>query len=254
MPISADPPLLDVAGLIAGYGKLMVLHGIDLSVRSGEIVALLGPNGAGKTTLLRTISGLLPVSAGRIRFTGQDLRHAGARETARAGIAHVIEGHRIFTQQSVADNLLLAAYDLPRGERAARIEEALGYFPELAPKRRDRGASLSGGQQQMLAVAQGLVRRPRLLMLDEPSAGLSPVLVDRVLGVVTRLRGQGTAILLVEQLIDKALAVADRVIALAQGRVVLEAPADSADLARRLERAYFGEREAAAGEAAQSRQ
>ena len=243
MPISADPPLLDISGLSAGYGKLMVLHGIDLTVCAGEIVALVGPNGAGKTTLLRTISGLLPLSAGRVRFAGRDLRQAGARETARAGIAHVIEGHRIFTQQSVADNLLLAAYDLPRGERSARIEEALSYFPELAVKRRDRGASLSGGQQQMLAVAQGLVRRPRLLMLDEPSAGLSPVLVDRVLGVATRLRNQGTAILLVEQLIDKALAVADRVTALAQGRVALEAAADTADLARRLERAYFGERE-----------
>ena len=243
MPISADPPLLDISGLSAGYGKLMVLHGIELTVCAGEIVALVGPNGAGKTTLLRTISGLLPLSAGRVRFAGRDLRQAGARETARAGIAHVIEGHRIFTQQSVADNLLLAAYDLPRGERSARIEEALSYFPELAVKRRDRGASLSGGQQQMLAVAQGLVRRPRLLMLDEPSAGLSPVLVDRVLGVATRLRNQGTAILLVEQLIDKALAVADRVTALAQGRVALEAAADTADLARRLERAYFGERE-----------
>ena len=240
MPISADPPLLDVAGLIAGYGKLMVLHGIDLSVRSGEIVALLGPNGAGKTTLLRTISGLLPVSAGRIRFTGQDLRHAGARETARAGIAHVIEGHRIFTQQSVADNLLLAAYDLPRGERAARIEEALGYFPELAPKRRDRGASLSGGQQQMLAVAQGLVRRPRLLMLDVPSAGLSPVLVDRVLDVIGQLRQQGTAVLLVEQLLEKALAAADRVCALVQGQLVLDAPTSEKNLPQRLERAYFG--------------
>jgi len=243
VPISADPPLLDISGLSAGYGKLMVLHGIDLTVCAGEIVALVGPNGAGKTTLLRTISGLLPLSAGCVRFAGRDLRQAGARETARAGIAHVIEGHRIFTQQSVADNLLLAAYDLPRGERSARIEEALSYFPELAVKRRDRGASLSGGQQQMLAVAQGLVRRPRLLMLDEPSAGLSPVLVDRVLGVATRLRNQGTAILLVEQLIDKALAVADRVTALAQGRVALEAAADTADLARRLERAYFGERE-----------
>jgi len=243
VPISADPPLLDISGLSAGYGKLMVLHGIELTVCAGEIVALVGPNGAGKTTLLRTISGLLPLSAGRVRFAGRDLRQAGARETARAGIAHVIEGHRIFTQQSVADNLLLAAYDLPRGERSARIEEALSYFPELAVKRRDRGASLSGGQQQMLAVAQGLVRRPRLLMLDEPSAGLSPVLVDRVLGVATRLRNQGTAILLVEQLIDKALAVADRVTALAQGRVALEAAADTADLARRLERAYFGERE-----------
>jgi branched-chain amino acid transport system ATP-binding protein len=243
VPISADAPLLDVNGLASGYGKLRVLHGVDLTVRSGEIVALLGPNGAGKTTLLRAVSGLLPCDAGSVQFGGRALGNTGARETARAGIAHVIEGHRIFTQQTVADNLLLAAYDLPRGERASRIEEALSWFPEIAAKRHDRGSSLSGGQQQMLAVAQGLVRRPRLLMLDEPSAGLSPVLVDRVLGVVTRLRDTGTAVLLVEQLIEKAVAVADRVYALAQGLVVLEAPASTPDLAHQLERAYFGHQE-----------
>jgi len=154
---------------------------------------------------------------------------------------HVVEGHRVFTQISVADNLLLAGYDVPRPERAARIEEALAFFPEIAAKRHERGGALSGGQQQMLAVAQGLVRRPRLLMLDEPSAGLSPVLVDRVLGVVSELRTGGTAVLLVEQLIEKALAVSDRVYALAQGRVVLEAQASEPDLPRRLERAYFGQ-------------
>ena len=243
MPISADAPLLEVTGLASGYGKLMVLHGIDLTVARGEIVALLGPNGAGKTTLLRAISGLLLHDEGHVRFGGRDLRHADARETARAGIAHVIEGHRIFTQQTVADNLLLAAYDLPRGERSARIEEALSYFPEISAKRHDRGSALSGGQQQMLAVAQGLVRRPLLLMLDEPSAGLSPVLVDRVLGVLTRLRDSGTAVLLVEQLVEKAIAVADRVYALAQGKIVLQAPAGTPDLPHRLERAYFGDRE-----------
>jgi branched-chain amino acid transport system ATP-binding protein len=158
----------------------------------------------------------------------------------RAGLAHVIEGHRIFTQLSVTDNLFLAAYDLPRGERSARVEEALGLFPEIAAKRHDRGGALSGGQQQMLAVAQGLVRRPRLLMLDEPSAGLSPVLVDRVLSVAARLRETGAAVLLVEQLVEKALALADRVYALAGGRVVLVASASEPDLPRQLERAYFG--------------
>jgi branched-chain amino acid transport system ATP-binding protein len=232
--------LLDVNGLKTGYGKIVVLQGVDLNVRASEIVALLGPNGAGKTTLLRAISGLLPWSGGGVRFSNRDLRGVGPRETARAGLAHVIEGHRIFTQQTVTDNLLLAAYDLPRGERSARIEEALSYFPEIAAKRNDPGSALSGGQQQMLAVAQGLVRRPKLLMLDEPSAGLSPMLVDRVLAVVSRLRETGTAVLLVEQLIDKALAVADRVYALAQGNIVLEAPTSERDLPHRLERAYFG--------------
>nr|WP_255528933.1 ABC transporter ATP-binding protein [Roseomonas rosulenta] len=217
------------------------MHGVDLRIGAGEVVALLGPNGAGKTTLLRAISGLLPVTAGSVSFDGQDLSRASPREAARAGLVHVIEGHRVFTQISVADNLLLAGYDLPRGERAARIEEALSFFPEIAAKRHDRGGALSGGQQQMLAVAQGLVRRPRLLMLDEPSAGLSPVLVDRVLGVVSELRAKGTSVLLVEQLIEKTLAVSDRVYALAQGRIVLEAGAREDDLPHRLERAYFGE-------------
>jgi branched-chain amino acid transport system ATP-binding protein len=232
--------LLEVQGLQAGYGKIVVLHGVDLSVGKGEVVALLGPNGAGKTTLLRAVSGLLPWNAGRVRFNGADLAGVGPRGTIQAGLSHVVEGHRIFTQQSVTDNLLLAGYDLPHGERQARIEEALAFFPEIAAKRHERGSALSGGQQQMLAVAQGLVRRPRLLMLDEPSAGLSPVLVDRVLTVVERLRDSGTAVLLVEQLIDKALRTANRVIALAQGHVVLQAQTGDTDLTHRLELAYLG--------------
>jgi len=237
----APEPLLDVRGLGSGYGKIVVLHEVDLQVAAGEVVVLLGPNGAGKSTLLKAISGLLPWFEGGVRFAGQDMLGVGPRGSAQAGLVHVVEGHRVFTQISVHDNLLLAGYDLPRGERASRIEEALAYFPEIAAKRHERGGALSGGQQQMLAVAQGLVRRPRLLMLDEPSAGLSPVLVDRVLSVVRQLREGGTAVLLVEQLIEKSLAVADRVYALAQGRVVLQASTGEADLPHRLERAYFGE-------------
>ena len=240
MPTWADDPVLDVAGLQTGYGKIGVLHGVDIRVGRAEIVALLGPNGAGKTTLLRAVSGLLPPTAGAITFNGRNMRGADPRATVRAGLAHVIEGHRIFTQLSVTDNLLLAAYDLPRGERSARVEEVLGLFPEIAAKRHDRGGALSGGQQQMLAVAQGLVRRPRLLMLDEPSAGLSPLLVDRVLSVAARLRETGASVLLVEQLIEKALVLADRVYALARGRVVLAAATSEPDLPHRLERAYFG--------------
>src|SRR6201996_1364067 len=225
MPISAADPLLDIAGLSSGYGKIGVLRGIDLKVGAGEVVALLGPNGAGKTTLLRAVSGLLPWT-GHVRFGGRDLAGSSPRDTVKAGLAHVVEGHRVFTQLAVHDNLLLAAYDLPRGERTARVEEVLDLFPEIAEKRRERAAALSGGQQQMLAVAQGLVRRPRLLMLDEPSAGLSPVLVDRVFVVVRRLRETGTAVLLVEQLIEKALTLADRVYALARGAIALEARTD----------------------------
>jgi len=240
VPISAVEPLLAVKDLESGYGKIRVLHGVDVAIAAGEVVALLGPNGAGKTTLLRALSGLLPVNAGTARFDGRDITRITPREAAQAGLVHVIEGHRVFTQLSVTDNLLLAGYDVPRAERATRVEEALSYFPEIAEKRHERGGALSGGQQQMLTVAQGLVRRPRLLMLDEPSAGLSPVLVDRVLNVIGKLKQQGTAVLLVEQLIEKALAAADRVYALVQGKIALEAPTGGADLHKRLERAYFG--------------
>lgn len=238
MPISAPDPLLEVAGLSTGYGKIRVLSSVDVTIGAGEVVALLGPNGAGKTTLLRALSGLLPWT-GRVHFGGQDLAGFGPRDTVKCGLAHVVEGHRVFTQLSVLDNLLLSAYDMPRGERAARVEEVLALFPEIAAKRSERAAWLSGGQQQILAVAQGLVRRPRLLMLDEPSAGLSPVLVDRVFVVVQRLREAGTAVLLVEQLIEKALALADRVYALARGSIVLQAQTSEADLPHRLEQAYM---------------
>lgn len=240
MPISVADPLLKVHRLRAGYGKVQVLHDISIDIAPGEVLALLGPNGAGKTTLLRTVSGLITSESGSVVLDGHDITRASPRAIARSGLSHVIEGHRVFTQLSVNDNLLLAAYDVPRRERQARVEEALAYFPEIAAKAQDRAGSLSGGQAQMLTVAQGLVRRPKLLMLDEPSAGLSPVLVDRVLAVVSELRAKNTAVLLVEQLIEKALGVADRVIALAQGRVVLEADTHEADLPHRLERAYFG--------------
>ena len=239
MPISAPEPLLQVSGLSAGYGKIIVLEGVDLTIGAGEIVALLGPNGAGKTTLLKAVSGLLP-RTGKVQFGGRDISTASPRETVDAGLVHVVEGHRVFTSLTVFDNLLLAGYGLERTARAAQVDEALSFFPEIAAKRADKAGSLSGGQQQMLAVAQGLVRRPRLLMLDEPSAGLSPVLVDRVLSAAARLRDAGTAILLVEQLIEKALALADRVYALARGSIVLEAATSEADLPARLERAYFG--------------
>ncbi len=239
MPTSAADSLLEIRGLATGYGKISVLSGIDLTVGAGEIVALLGPNGAGKSTLLKAISGLLP-RTGTIHFGGQDMSRAGPQDAVKAGLVHVVEGHRVFTQLSVTDNLMLAGYGMTAADRTRRVEEALGYFPEIAEKRHDKAVTLSGGQQQMLAVAQGLVRRPRLLMLDEPSAGLSPVLVDRVLTTAGQLREAGTAVLLVEQLIDKALKLADRVYALARGSIVLEASTKEADLHKRLERAYFG--------------
>ncbi len=240
MPISGREPLLQVSGLSAGYGKIGVLNGIDLTVGKGEIVALLGPNGAGKSTLLKAVSGLLP-RTGKVTFAGRDMSTTSPRDAVNAGLVHVVEGHRVFTQLTVHENVMLAGYGMARRELAGRVEEALAFFPEIAEKRNDRAVTLSGGQQQMLAVTQGLVRHPKLLMLDEPSAGLSPVLVDRVLAAAARLRDAGTAVLLVEQLIEKALNLADRVYALARGTIVLEATTDEPDLPNRLEHAYFGQ-------------
>ncbi len=240
MPTSAREPLLTVKGLSSGYGKIGVLNNVDIVVYPGEIVAMLGPNGAGKTTLLKAVSGLLPW-AGEVTFAGKSMAGASPRDAVNAGLVHVVEGHRIFTQLTVEDNVLLASYGMPSAQGRKQVEEALDFFPEIKAKRRDRAVTLSGGQQQMLAVTQGLVRKPRLLMLDEPSAGLSPVLVDRVLAAAAQLRSTGTAILLVEQLIEKSLAVADRVYALTRGTVMLQASANEPGLPARLERIYFGQ-------------
>lgn len=239
MSTLASNELLKLCDLKAGYGNITVIDGINLKISAGEFVALLGPNGAGKTTLLRAISGLIPCT-GTIDFGGQRLKNGVPFDAVKNGISHVIEGHRIFTQISIQDNLMLAGYSLPRNERLRRVEEALLYFPELAEKRHALGGALSGGQQQMLAVAQGLVQRPKLLMLDEPSAGLSPILVDRVLSVARRLCDLGMAILLVEQLITKTLAVADRVVAFSQGQIAFEGKASDPEIPSRLEAVYFG--------------
>ena len=217
MPISAAEPLLAVKGLRAGYGKIGVLHGVDLTIGRARWSRCSARTAPARPRCCARYPDCCRGRPARCVRRRRDLRGVGPRETARRGLVHVIEGHRVFTQLSVTDNLLLAGYDMPRAERVARVDEALAFFPEIAAKRHDRGGALSGGQQQMLAVAQGLVRRPRLLMLDEPSAGLSPVLVDRVLAVARQLRDNGTAILLVEQLIEKALALADRVCALRTG-------------------------------------
>lgn len=242
MPTSARDPLLAVKGLSAGYGKIGVLSGVDIVVYPGEIVAMLGPNGAGKTTLLKAVSGLLPWT-GQVTFAGKSMAGTSPRDAVNAGLVHVVEGHRIFTQLTVEDNVLLASYGMPSAQGRKQVEEALDFFPEIKAKRHDRAVTLSGGQQQMLAVTQGLVRKPKLLMLDEPSAGLSPVLVDRVLAAAAQLRATGTAVLLVEQLIEKSLAVADRVYALTRGSVTLEASAKESGLPAKLERMYFGQKD-----------
>lgn len=252
MPISEPERgdrLLVVEGLSAGYGSLRVLSHLDIEVRSNEVVAMVGPNGAGKSTLLCAISGLIPRTGGQIRFGGRTVGSASTRERGRMGLVHVIEGHRVLSALTVDENLLLAAMDLAPAERSRRIDQVYDLFPEIAAKRGLKAGTLSGGQQQMLVVGQGIVRRPKLLMLDEPSAGLAPVLIDRVLEVVAGLPAAGTSVLLVEQAVEKALRVAHRVYALAHGKVVLSTDAATARQPGVLEQAYFGHAKETSGNA-----
>ncbi len=243
MPISAperDVALLTVTNLSAGYGAIRVLQQVGLSVGAGEVVALVGPNGAGKSTLLKALSGMIPKTGGRVILGGQDVTRFTTQACGRLGLVHVIEGHRVLPSLTVEENLLLAALDRPASARRSRAEEAYRLFPEIAEKRGLRAGTLSGGQQQMLVIAQGIVRQPRLLLLDEPSAGLAPVLISRVLEVVAALRTKGTAVLLVEQAVEKALQIADRVYAMVHGQIVLDTDAPSARAPGVLERAYLG--------------
>ncbi len=241
--------LLSVQDLTVGYGHVGVLEHVSLEVAPGTIVALVGSNGAGKSTTLRAISGLLRPAAGRILLDGRDIGGQRPDRIVAAGVLHVAEGRRLFRQQTVMDNLELGLYrsSVPRPAEAERYQRIFELFPALAERRRDRAGVLSGGQQQMLAIAQALIREPRLLMLDEPSLGLAPVLVDEVLAVIAKMRDAGTAVLLVEQMVERALEVADRGYVLQNGRIIGEGtPAELArgDLIRR---AYVGatpEREA----------
>lgn len=236
-------PLLELKHVSSAYGSVEALRGVSLKVDAGEVVTLLGANGAGKSTTLRTISGLIRPTAGEVWFDGQRIDTISAEQIVRLGLSHVPEGRRIFPGLTVRENIMLGSTSrgrLPKRELEEGVEQMFAIFPDIKRFENALGWTLSGGQQQMLAVAQGLVRRPRMLMLDEPSAGLSPVLVDRVLAAAGQLRDTGTAILLVEQLIEKALNLADRVYALARGSIVLEAPANEPDLPSKLERAYFG--------------
>jgi branched-chain amino acid transport system ATP-binding protein len=245
-------PVITVRKLNAGYGKVHVLRDVDLELRPGEFVSLLGPNGAGKSTLLSAISSVIPRRSGRVALGGRDMSGAGARKMSRAGLAHVLEGHRIFHQLSILDNLLLAGFDLPRAERLAAVEHALSVFPDIESKRHLLGGSLSGGQQQMLAVAQAIVRKPKVLMVDEPSAGLSPRMTDIVISAIKQLALAGGAILLVEQAVEKAIAASDRVYAMSRGRIVLDLPKTDPELGRQVESLYLGGERPAASASAKS--
>ncbi len=214
--------LLEVEGLDVAYGKAQVVHGTGLYVAEREFVALLGRNGAGKSTTLHAISGLIAKRGGKVRFAGQDITNATPRDIVRAGLVQVLEGHRVFHPLTVEDNLLIGTYArAPRGDRS-KLGAMYDLFPELAERRHQPASRLSGGQQQILAVAQGIIAEPRLLLLDEPSGGLAPLVIDRILDVAKALVRDGMSILLVEQLVEKALAHADRCYLMATGRIVHE--------------------------------
>jgi branched-chain amino acid transport system ATP-binding protein len=214
-------PLLEVQGLRAGYGRLPVIFGIDLTVAEGEIVALLGLNGAGKTTTLRAISGMIPVLGGRVTFGGEDVTGQPAERIARRGLLHVPEGRGIFPNLRVDESLRLAAAlaKLDSAEATRRVDEAFETFPSLDRRRTQAAGTLSGGEQQMLALARALIWRPRLLMVDEMSQGLAPAIVDRLFEIVGTFRDNGTALILVEQFVTRALAVADRAYVVEKGEI-----------------------------------
>jgi branched-chain amino acid transport system ATP-binding protein len=211
--------MLRVEGLRSAYGRIEAVKGVDLDVARGEIVALVGANGAGKTTLLRAISGVQPITAGRILHDGEPIEALAAHARVARGIAQVPEGRQVFAPLSVEDNLRLGAFRRGRSETDATLAEVFALFPVLAEKRALPAGGLSGGQQQMLAIGRALMSRPRLLLLDEPSMGLAPLLVDQILASVVRLREGGMTVLLVEQNASAALAVADRGYVLETGRI-----------------------------------
>ena len=232
--------MLEVRGLVAGYGAFEVLRGVDLDVGEGEIVAVLGANGAGKTTLNRVLSGLIAPRAGSVRFRGEDITGTDHVRIVRAGLIHVPEGRRIFPNLSVRDNLLLGGYTRGRRERAASLEHVLATFPRLRERLGQLAGSMSGGEQQMLAIGRGLMGRPRLLILDEPSLGLSPILTDELFGLIGRLHAEGLATLLVEQNVVQALAIAGRAYVIENGLVALSGPAAALAEDARLKSAYLG--------------
>jgi branched-chain amino acid transport system ATP-binding protein len=236
----SDEALLKIDALRGGYGRVEVLRGIDLQLHAGETVALLGSNGAGKSTLNNTVCGLVPAWAGHVRFAGQDLTRASSRAIVQAGLIQVPEGRRVFPNLSVRDNLELGSYARARSRRASNLERVFGVFPKLRERDRQRAGTLSGGEQQMLAIGRGLMAEPRLLILDEPSLGLSPLLVEELFALIGRLHADGLAVLLVEQNVGQSLDIADRAYVLENGAIRFAGtPAELLGSAE-LKRAYLG--------------
>ena len=236
----APEPLLSVADLVAGYGATEILRGVDLSVQHNEIVAVLGANGAGKSTLNRVLSGVLRAWRGGIRFADVPIERARPADIVRRGLIHVPEGRRIFPNMTVRENIDLGAFRRARARRAHNRERVFTIFPRLAERQSQRAGTLSGGEQQMLAIGRGLMAEPKLLILDEPSLGLSPLLVEELFGLIRKIHAEGVALLLVEQNVVQSLEVAQRAYILDNGRFVLEGGADQIRNDPALKRAYLG--------------
>ena len=232
--------MLDVAKLSSRYGRIPALSGVDLTVGRGELVALVGGNGAGKTTLLRVLSGVHPAFAGSVRFDGADVTRASPPMRVRMGIAQVPEGRQMFGPMSVEDNLLLGAFTRPAREIADTLARIFDLFPVLRTKRREAAGTLSGGQQQMLAIGRALMGQPRLLLLDEPSMGLAPRLVAEIFAVIRSLKDAATTILLVDQNARAALSIADRAYVLETGRITLAGTGRELSNNPRVREAYLG--------------
>jgi len=213
--------MLAIENLASRYGRIEVLHGVSLNVQQGEIVTLVGSNGAGKTTLLKAISGVQPISAGSIRFADQAIHGLRAHQRVQRGIAQVPEGRQVFAPLTVDDNLRLGAFTRSDKDIKTDLDHVYETFPALAEKRRIVAGALSGGQQQMLAIGRALMARPQLILLDEPSMGLAPVLVEQIFSIISGLKSRGLTILLVEQNANAALAIADRGYVIETGRIVI---------------------------------
>ena len=241
MSATDGPALLTLEDVHAAYGPVVALSGLDLAVRPGELVCLIGANGAGKSSTLRAISGLLRAGRGRIVFDGREIGGLEPAEILRAGIAHCPEGRRVFPHLTVDENLAMGAY-VRRDRRAVTddLERVCEHFPILAERRRQMAGTLSGGEQQMLAIARALMARPRLMLFDEPSLGLAPTVVETTFGIIADIRRRGTTVLMVEQNADLALRMADRGYVMETSGIVLEGP--SAELLRNdhVRRAYLG--------------
>ncbi|EME21847.1 ABC transporter ATP-binding protein [Rhodococcus triatomae] len=221
-PTTTDAPLLEVTDLIVGYGRIRALHGISLDVRRGELVTLLGANGAGKSTTMRALSGLLPLGGGRIVFDGTDISHVKAHDRVKLGMVQVPEGRGVFPGMTVQENLDMGCYarTFPsKGEYAERLDWVFELFPRLGERRTQVGGTMSGGEQQMLAIGRALMARPRLLMMDEPSMGLAPMVIAQIFRIIADINAQGTTILLVEQNAQQALRRTDRAYILETGEI-----------------------------------